>query len=227
MQIGFIATGSAYMGITVPFIVIAVYSLQMYYLRTSRQIRFLDLECKSPLFAQFAETLEGLPTIRSFEWQEDFVNTNLARLDNSQRPYYMMFCIQRWLNLMLQLLIAAVVVIVVALATSLTSTTSGAKLGVSLSAVVQFNGSLSSLMKFWTQLETSLGAIARLKSFEENTVSENKEQENIIPGAEWPSDGLIEVKNVCASYNGNPALQDITFQINAGEKIGICGRTGR
>jgi ATP-binding cassette, subfamily C (CFTR/MRP), member 1 len=163
-------------------------------------MRFLDLECKSPLYTHFAETLEGLSTIRAFDWQESFITTNLERLDNSQRPYYMLYCIQRWLNLVLQLLIAVMVVIVVSLATNLTKTTSGGLLGVSLSSVVTFNSTLAMMLLFWTQLETSLGAIARLKGFEEGTLSENKPQETFVPDEEWPSSGAIEFKNVSASY---------------------------
>ncbi|TVY29246.1 ABC transporter [Lachnellula hyalina] len=222
-----IAVGSTYMAITCPALILAIYFLQKYYLRTSRQLRFLDLECKSPLYTHFAETLEGLSTIRAFGWQESFISENLERLDNSQRPYYMLYCIQRWLNLVLQLLITVMVVIVMALATSLTNTTSGGQLGISLSSVISFNSTLAILLLFWTQLETSLGAIARLKGFEEGTLSENKPQETFVPNEEWPGSGAIEFKNVSASYGqGAPALQDISFRINAGEKIGICGRTG-
>lgn len=242
-QIALIATGSTYMAITCPAILLAVFLLQKFYLRTSRQIRFLDLECRSPLYTHFTETLEGLSTIRAFGWEERFVTANLDRLDNSQKPYYILFCIQRWFYLMLQLLIAAMVVIVVALATSLTKTTSGGRLGIALSSVVSFNTTLTLMLYFWTQMETSLSAISRLKGFEEGTVSENKPEETSIPNEEWPQSGVIEFKHVSASYGqvksetrcfrlimsrtNVPALQGISFRISAGERIGICGRTGR
>jgi ABC-type multidrug transport system fused ATPase/permease subunit len=163
-------------------------------------MRFLDLELRSPLYTHFTETLEGLSTIRAFGWQEQFVTTNLDRLDDSQRPYYMLFCIQRWLFLVLQLLITAIVMIVVALATSLTKTTSGGRLGVALSSIVQFNSTLALMLYFWTQMETSLGAISRLKGFEEGTISENKPEEISIPSEDWPQSGVIEFGNVSASY---------------------------
>jgi ABC-type multidrug transport system fused ATPase/permease subunit len=63
------------MALTCPVLILAVYFLQKFYLRTSRQIRFLDLECKSPLYTHVAETLEGLSTIRAFGWQEAFMKT--------------------------------------------------------------------------------------------------------------------------------------------------------
>ena len=163
-------------------------------------MRFLDLEYKSPLYTHFAETLEGLSTIRAFGWQRQFTNNGFAHLDDSQRPYYLMFCIQRWVNLLLLLLAGITAVTVVALAINLVGTTSPGRLGIALSSVVTFNTGLTWLLLFWVQLETSLGAIARLKSFDEGMVPEDNEAENVVPPEDWPSRGAIEFKDVSASY---------------------------
>jgi ABC-type multidrug transport system fused ATPase/permease subunit len=199
-QLALVAIGSSYIAIMCPVMILAVYLLQNFYLRTSRQLRFLDLECQSPLYTHVAETLEGLSTIRVFGWQEAFMKSNIERLDTSQRPYYLLYCIQRWLVLVLQLFIAVMAVTVMALATNLTSTTSSGRLGVSLSQIVTFNSSLGSLLTFWTMMETSLGAIARLKGFQEGTKSEDKPEETFNPSEDWPNDGAIQFKNVSASY---------------------------
>jgi ATP-binding cassette subfamily C (CFTR/MRP) protein 1 len=44
----------------------------------------------------------------------------------------------------------------------------------------------------------------------------------------WPKKGNIEFKNVNIKYRKdlNYVLKEISFKINSGEKIGICGRTG-
>jgi ATP-binding cassette subfamily C (CFTR/MRP) protein 1 len=158
------------------------------------------LECKSPLYTHFAETLEGLSTIRAFGWQRQFSITNLQHLDTSQRPFYLLFCIQRWFNLFLLLLVGITASAVIALATSIVESTSPGRLGVALSSVVGFNANLTWFMLFWIQLETSLGAIARLKAFEEGTVSEDKEVESNVPSKDWPTEGTICFKDVSASY---------------------------
>lgn len=44
-----IATASPFVAIAYPFIFIILYGIQKVYLRTSRQLRLLDLEFKSPL----------------------------------------------------------------------------------------------------------------------------------------------------------------------------------
>lgn len=49
-----------------------------------------------------------------------------------------------------------------------------------------------------------------------------------IPPPDWPRQGLLEFKNVTAQYRkGLPeVLKQLNFTINAGEKIGVVGRTG-
>jgi ATP-binding cassette, subfamily C (CFTR/MRP), member 1 len=44
-----IATSSPYLAVTYPFLAAMLYLVQKFYLRTSRQMRLLDLEAKSPL----------------------------------------------------------------------------------------------------------------------------------------------------------------------------------
>jgi ABC-type multidrug transport system fused ATPase/permease subunit len=131
-----IATGSVYMGITIPFLLVALYFLQHVYLRTSRQLRLLDLESRSPLYSHFLETLDGLATIRAFGWGEASTAQNRKLLDHSQRPAYLLYCIQRWLNLVLDLIVAAEAVLVLGLAFGLRSSTTAGLLGVSLNNVL-------------------------------------------------------------------------------------------
>jgi ATP-binding cassette subfamily C (CFTR/MRP) protein 1 len=145
-KVTLIATGSSYMTITVPFTMMAIYPIQHVYLKTSRQLRYLDLEYKSPLYAHFTETLEGLTTIRAYYWERAAMEKQASNLDHSQKPYYMLLCVQRWLNLVLDLVVTALAVIVVALAVNLRSTTSAGLLGIALNNFLSFNKSLSSVV---------------------------------------------------------------------------------
>jgi hypothetical protein len=51
---------------------------------------------------------------------------NQEYLDNSQRPFYLLYSIQHWLNLVLDLIIAALVTIIMAPATQLPDISAGA-----------------------------------------------------------------------------------------------------
>ncbi|CRG87654.1 Cu2+-exporting ATPase [Talaromyces islandicus] len=108
-----------------------------------------------------------------------------------------------------------------------TISTDPGKLGVSLTAIMAFNQSLQELVTSWTAMETSLGAISRTRSFELNTANEHLSGENFVPPPEWPSHGKVELRSVYASYDGTrDVLDNINITIEAGERIGICGRTG-
>jgi ATP-binding cassette subfamily C (CFTR/MRP) protein 1 len=152
-----IAIVSKYMAILAPFLMVFLYFLQKFYLHTSRQMRLLDLEAKSPLYSNFLEIQNGVVTIRAFGWQKMWKQRNIELLDESQRPYYLLYCIQRWLNLVLDLVIAAFAVVIMTLATQLSRGVSGGALGVAMVNILSFSSNLAYLITAWTQLETSIG----------------------------------------------------------------------
>ncbi|KAJ5752402.1 hypothetical protein N7520_009319 [Penicillium odoratum] len=230
-----IATSSPYIIITYPFVVLILFGVQRFYLRTSRQLRLLDLEAKSPLYTHFLDTINGTITLRAFGWTEDSVIFNCGLLDTSQRPAYQLSMIQRCLSFVLNMIVAVIALLVVILTTQLRSSTS--LTGASLVSIMGFGKNLAVLVESYTLLETSIGAVSRIKSFQDDTVPEDLPGEDTQPPNRWPERGMIMVKNISASYSGtdlaeirggldNLALRDLTFTIQAGQKVAICGRTG-
>lgn len=201
-HVAIIAAGATYAAAIAPIVLLFIYFIQFYYLRTSRQMRHLDLEAKAPLYTHFTETASGIHHIRAYKWQAQFIWQALALLDSSQRPYYMMFCIQRWLTLVVDLTVMAVAVIVVTFALFFPSTTSAAAIGLALLNIVTFSDSMAVLVSSWARLETSLGAIARTKWFNSETPVEHdateSSGENMSEG--WPLYGRIDFMDVTAKY---------------------------
>jgi len=78
-----IASATFYIALSFPFLIAVFYYLQRGYLRTSRQLRFLDLEEKAPLYTQFLETLGGLATIRAFDWKQAAIDQNRQLADRA------------------------------------------------------------------------------------------------------------------------------------------------
>ncbi|KAG4437815.1 hypothetical protein IFR05_006702 [Cadophora sp. M221] len=206
--------------LTLPFCSVIVYVVQRLYLRTSRQLRFIELESRSAVYSSFLETVEGTATIRAFGWQHEFEQENVRRMDESQKPFYILLCLQRWLNIVLDLIIAGIATCVIGIAVHLRGTTTGAEVGVALNLILVANSTLLKLVENWTSLEISLGAISRLRSTVSETPQEDKLWEILVPPASWPSAGSVEVENVTVSY------KNISMEIPAGQKLLICGRTG-
>lgn len=202
--------------------------LQKFYLRTSRQIRVLDLEAKSPLFTQFLDLLKGLSSVRAFGWEAQFRDKYLDLLDASQRPYYLLFCIQRWLGVVLDLMVAVLATILLVLVVKLRSQFSPQFVALAVLNVMTFSQYLASVIQGWTQLETSFGAVARVKTFCGETEDENLSSEIAPVPEDWPDRGNVSVKNLTAAYaaDGEPVLHDVSFDIPARSKVGICGRSG-
>lgn len=193
-----------------------MFALQLVYLRTSRQMRYLDLEAKTPLYSQLSETIAGLEHIRGFGWEEKTLEESFRLLDYSQKPYYYLFCIQRWLLLVLDFVGSAAAIILVSIAVFLTFSTTQPSIGLSMVGTMFLSLVLRNWVRNWTQLETALGAVKRLRTFEQETpVERDKAGAQDIP--EWPSRGTLEFKNVTAKYRYAPVSP--LFAINANERI--------
>lgn len=106
--------------------------------------------------------------------------------------------IQQWLAVVLQLTVAAIAVILVSLATQLSA--SAGFVGASLVMLINFGETLTYLIITYTMLETSIGAVARLKTFSEVVKPEDLPGEDVKPPEEWPPRGAIEIRDVSASY---------------------------
>ncbi|KAF6815977.1 hypothetical protein CSOJ01_03246 [Colletotrichum sojae] len=211
-----------------PFLFGVLWLIQRFYLRTSRQLRFLDLDAKTPMYSQFLETLSGLSTIRAFNWQKDLTLLMRERLDASQTPMYLLYSIQRWLTLVLDLTVAALAIVLVSVAVALRGRVGAGFAGVALYNIMGLSSAMKAAVTVWTILETSIGAVARVKTFAEQTPRENKPQESQTPPASWPENAAITFDNVTASYSEglDPVLSGVSFTISPGQKVGICGRSG-
>ncbi|TGJ88504.1 hypothetical protein E0Z10_g256 [Xylaria hypoxylon] len=222
------AAAVGYFAAVFPFVVFVLYLIQRFYLRTSRQLRLLELETSAPLFSHFIESLSGLVTIRAFGWTGGYTNKTNKLLDQSQKPFYLLLCIQRWLVLVLDLVVAGLAVLLVGLAVALRSKINPGFLGIALVQLTSLSHALTSLVQFWTLLETSLGAISRIKDFSETTPAEAIAEESSEPPSNWPNQGALTFDSVSASYedDGPLILTDVSFSLKGGQKVGIIGRTG-
>lgn len=163
-----------------------------------------------------------------------------ALIDRSQRPSYILLLTQQWLTLVLDLTTTALALLVVGLAIRLRDTVCVGLTGVLLVQLISFTETLKMLIQFWTSLETSVGAVARIENFSEDTpdeVEEDSPKQQLSLPAGWPEQGAIEMRDLLASYASTAdgraaaaatpnALNGITLSIRAGEKIGVVGRTG-
>ncbi|EGX88251.1 ABC multidrug transporter [Cordyceps militaris CM01] len=230
ITVGIILSSATYMTAALPAIVVAVVLTQGFYLRTSRQIRHLDLEEKAPLYTFFTETADGLLHIQAFGWREQNLANGYHLLDNSQQPYYLMLCIQQWLGLVLGLISACVAFTLVSIVVWVKHGTSGSAVGLSFLSIMNFQRLVTYLLEAWIGSETSVAALSRLESFRKDTPRENRPAEPVELPRGWPFSGAVDFTGVSARYRPAddvpPIIRDFSVAIDARDKVGIIGRTG-
>jgi len=190
----------------------------------------LELEAKTPLYTHYTETLNDLITLRAAGWIEQAYTAGGKLLYESQKPLYFLYMVQRWLNFVLDMSFAVLAVLVTTIA--VTQRLEQGLTGVALTQVMSMGVMIQNVILAWTKVETSAGAIKRIQEFSERTPVENHashDKQSLLP-LSWPSEGRLEFKNVTATYhesNDTPVLQGLNLNITPGEKVVVCGRSGR
>jgi ABC-type multidrug transport system fused ATPase/permease subunit len=99
-----------YISVITPVFLIALgpiaffyYKAQQYFIKTSRELTRLDSVSRSPIYALFSETLDGLTTIRAYGDEERLANKSNSLLDKNQQAYFLNFSANCWLGIRLEL----------------------------------------------------------------------------------------------------------------------------
>lgn len=252
IQIVLISAASLPALCAIPVMLGLLYMVQHYYLRTSKQLRLHELETKAALLTKIAEagTSGGLSTIRAHGWSDIIVSRFLQKLDRSQEPLYLLYAVQRWLQLVLNLIVAGLVVVVLGASIALkrSNKVSPGAVGVAFLNAVTLGETMTQFIFAWTGLETSLGAIARIALFQRQTPGEEDGSAALVPTSTEPrgpspGGGAVRFENVWATYGSNGgaasgpsedslssgqtwSLRGVNLDIKPGERIAICGKTG-
>lgn len=157
--------------------------------------------------SHFIDTTRAIATLRALGWVPHHIALNHQQVDASQRPAYLLAVVQRWLGLALRLVVGTLAVTVIALATQLSkssSSSSAALIGAGLVTLMSLSEGLMYVVQMYANLETSAGAVARLKAFSEKVRPEGYGDDSRIVAvespAEWPTQGRIRLDGVSATY---------------------------
>ncbi|GAA6053022.1 hypothetical protein JCM3770_002387 [Rhodotorula araucariae] len=203
----------------------AYYALM--FVKTSRDLRRLESNARSPIFSKFGETLQGIVTVRAFGGERRFLKGLWDSVDRMQAVAYSSAMSNRYLLWRFDCLgaVAVTTTIYLALVTGLSP-------GVAALAITSAQGLVQSiywLCRWWSALEVDLNAVERITEL----LSTPQEPPQVIPStrppATWPSSvGGISVENLVLSYAPDlpPVVKDVSFDIPPRSKVGLVGRTG-
>ncbi|XP_074269631.1 ABC transporter C family member 12-like isoform X2 [Silene latifolia] len=205
----------------------------LYYQSTSREIKRLDSISRSPVYAQFSETLNGLSSIRAYRAHDRMASANGKFMDYNIRFTLANICSNRWLTIRLQTLGGLMIWLMAAFAVmengkgdnqlAFTST-----MGLLLSYALNITNLMSTVLRQASRAENSLNAVERVGTYVDLPSEALCVVENYRPPQGWPSKGSIMFDNAVLRYRIElpPVLHGISFKVHPSEKIGIVGRTG-
>ncbi|KAJ3075759.1 hypothetical protein HDU98_006997 [Podochytrium sp. JEL0797] len=204
------------------------YYISIVYRTTARELKRLDSTSKSPLYANFGETLIGIATIRAYGDELRFTARNDAVTDRNNSPYFLLQTAAMWLSLRLQL-IGSLLVLCASLIGVLSTTIAPAMFGLTLSYSLSVTQILSMTIQNFTQTEIAMNSVERIENYAyEVPVEADAIIQNNRPEKEWPRNGTIEFQNVVMRYAPTLpiVLDNVSFSVGNRQKIGIVGRTG-
>ncbi|KAJ7653017.1 P-loop containing nucleoside triphosphate hydrolase protein [Mycena rosella] len=227
----FITLATPLLAFAVPILaVVGFYSLR-FYLVTSKQFRRLELGSKSPLYTLFGTTVSGLITVRAYRAQGYFRAQNSLFVNESQGALHHRLAGQLFLRVFLLWFQTILACSVAVLTVWLRDTTSAAFLGIALSRLVGLGMSLSHLLTSFASVENGSIAIDRIQEYATLPAEEKGSTADQIAASDlssWPSAGNLVFSDFSMRYRDDlpPALKNLSFALEGGLKIGICGRTG-
>lgn len=213
----------------VPLSAIYIY-YQRYYLRTSRELKRLDSVSKSPIFAQFQETLDGIATVRAFGQETRFNFINEHYLDVNNQAFFPSVSANRWLAVRLELIGSVIILAAAALSVSTlpTGRVSAGFIGLALSYALNITQSLNWIVRMTVEVETNIVSVERMLEYSDLPSEAPAHIEETMPPATWPANGEVHFKDYSCRYRPELPLilKNINLDIKPREKIGIVGRTG-
>ncbi|KAF8838558.1 P-loop containing nucleoside triphosphate hydrolase protein [Paxillus ammoniavirescens] len=206
------------------------YRLAICYLRTGRDLRRMESNSRSPIFSGFAELLEGIVTVRAFSAERRFMDDLYHKIDTTTKMWYNFWMTNRWLLLNFDALGSLAILTTTLFA--LSGYVGAGAAGLCITSAMTFTNSVYWACRVWTTLELDLNSVERVVEYFGIPQEPPSVIESNRPPAYWPSSTssrpLVSVENLVLKYSEElpPVIHNVSFTLNARERVGLIGRTG-
>ncbi|CAI0545433.1 unnamed protein product [Linum tenue] len=214
-------------------LLVLFYWAYLYYQSTAREVKRLDSITRSPVYAQFGEALNGLPTIRAYKAYDRMADINGRSMDNNVRYTLVNMGANRWLAIRLETLGGIMIWFTATFAVMQNGRAENQQefastMGLLLSYALNITSLLTAVLRLASLAENSLNSVERVGTYVELPSEAPAVIENNRPPPGWPSSGSIKFEDVVLRYRPElpPVLHGLSFSISPSDKVGIVGRTG-
>jgi ABC-type multidrug transport system fused ATPase/permease subunit len=207
---------------------------QAYFAASNTSIARIEAISRSPIYADFSQTLSGTNTIRAYGQQHRFITRIEGLANENTVPGVLQQIAVQWLSIRLDFVGATIMLFLGALSAGLQGSgfIPAGYLGLSLSYAITMTGLLKLLVRGITQVEAQFNSVDRISYYVHQIPTEHVYDGELPPSelaalSNWPEAGVVEFQNVSMGYRGGDlVLKDVSFTVNSKDKVGIAGRTG-
>ncbi|XP_022139647.1 ABC transporter C family member 3-like [Momordica charantia] len=202
---------------------------EQYYNPSARELSRLIGVCKAPVIQLFSETILGSTTIRSFDQESRFQDTNMKLTDAYSRPKFHTAAAMEWLCFRLDLLssltFAASLIFLISIPVGVIDP------GIAgLSVTYGLNLNMLQAWLIWNlcNMENKIISVERIFQYTSIPSEPPLVIDENQPDRNWPAFGEVELHDLQVRYAPQLplVLRGITCTFPGGKKTGIVGRTG-
>nr|QIT08315.1 putative ABC transporter C family member 3-like protein [Siraitia grosvenorii] len=202
---------------------------EQYYIPSARELSRLIGVCKAPVIQLFSETISGSTTIRSFNQESRFQETNMKLTDAYSRPKFHTAAAMEWLCFRLDLLSS--ITFVSSLIFLISIPVGVIDPGIAgLSVTYGLNLNMLQAWLIWNlcNMENKIISVERIFQYTSIPSEPPLVIEENRPDRSWPAFGEVELHDLQVRYAPQLplVLRGITCSFPGGKKTGIVGRTG-
>ena len=218
-----------------PFFLLAVlplsivyYVIQKFYIQTSRQLKRIESNTRSPIYNHFSETVTGSSCIKAFGAVETFRLEAESRIDMNCKSFVLSSAASRWLAVRLEFVGNCIVLLAALFSVTSLGSLDPSIAGLSISYALTVTATLNMLVRSSADLENNLVSVERCLEYAKVAMEKAWYNSRTKPNDSWPDQGLVKFENYSTRYRDGLELviQKVCFETKANEKVGIVGRTG-
>nr|XP_020645372.1 cystic fibrosis transmembrane conductance regulator [Pogona vitticeps] len=224
-------------------VIVAFIMLRAYFLHTSQQLKQLESEARSPIFTHLITSLKGLWTLRAFGRQRYFETLFHKALNLHTANWFLYLSTLRWFQMRIEM-IFVIFFIIVTFVSIVTTGHGPGKVGIILTLAMNIMATLQWAVNSSIDVDSLMRSVSRVFKFIDMPTEESKfippakngelsnaliiENKHVKEDNIWPSGGQMTVQDLTAKYveGGLAVLENISFSISPGQRVGLLGRTG-
>ncbi|KAJ7646982.1 P-loop containing nucleoside triphosphate hydrolase protein [Roridomyces roridus] len=196
------------------------------YLASQLSVKREMSNAKAPVLAHFGATMAGLVSVRAYGAQDALIQTSMNRIDQLSRATRIFSNLNRWITVRSDVL-GGLFASTTAIYVVYFQHQRPFNVGFILVMALGFAEMILYWVRVYNMFEIQGNSLERLVQY--TTIEqEPKPTKAGVPPAYWPSSGSLSVDNLSARYSpdGPKVLEDVSFNIKSGERVGVVGRTG-